>query len=713
MTPPSALANGRGDATRSGGEEIAAVTTKGPRPARAILAALAALAVLAAAARLFGISHGLPFSFYPDEAHFVKRAVAFGSGDLNPHWFHKPALLMYILFFQYGLYYIAGSAIGLFSSVEEFAVSFFLDSGPFYLIGRLTVAAFGVASVVALHVLAARAAKSAWAGLAAALFLALAIGHVATSQDVKEDVPCAFFVILSLLSMIRFAENGRAADAAGAGVFMGLGMAVKYYPIFLLPPLVVAAFAAAERGPGDPSRPVRRDARAFALLLLALVLFLAFFFVGSPFNFLDPTWYDLNLRGRIDLMAKRLRVRPLTDPLDLAFGLDFKPRRIASTAVLASAAFGLFLLARRALRAMRAPSGGVRRAIRVALAAACLALLAGAPAAVFPRFAGQLASFFETLLSWNGLGPVIGVSSVLAAFFALASERPADRILAVAFVAFVSLSGVWTFEPIEARHLNVAYPILAALLAGALARGLPDRAPLALRLAVPLVLVAPGAFVVVRDAAVASRLDTRTEMARWIEANVQQGARILNDKGWVPLANDTVRARELHAIAASRPGESAFEVHRARQYELMIRAAEESRRRTFYVIELDEPWWEHRERPDGSYGATPHDRDMGNPYAVREPKPLDEYRKEGIRFVVTTSKTYRRAESPEWRERWPKFAKFYDELEALEPIHVVPESATRPGPTVRLYDLLPGSAPGGRSNERGARPAAREGLSGG
>ena len=75
---------------------------------------LGALAVLAfgAAVRLWGVQHDLPHSYYPDEVHFVQRAVAFGSGDLNPHWFHKPALYMYLLFLEYGVYYCAGLLLG-------------------------------------------------------------------------------------------------------------------------------------------------------------------------------------------------------------------------------------------------------------------------------------------------------------------------------------------------------------------------------------------------------------------------------------------------------------------------------------------------------------------------------------------------------------------------------------------------------------------------
>ena len=58
--------------------------------------ALAGILLLAAGIRLWGLFHDLPFSYFGDELHFMKRSMALGTGDLNPHWFHKPALFMYV-----------------------------------------------------------------------------------------------------------------------------------------------------------------------------------------------------------------------------------------------------------------------------------------------------------------------------------------------------------------------------------------------------------------------------------------------------------------------------------------------------------------------------------------------------------------------------------------------------------------------------------------
>ena len=79
---------------------------------------------LAAGIRLWGLFHDLPFSYFGDELHFMKRSAALGTGDLNPHWFHKPALLMYVLAFVDGLYYLVGRLTGQFDSTAAFGAAF-------------------------------------------------------------------------------------------------------------------------------------------------------------------------------------------------------------------------------------------------------------------------------------------------------------------------------------------------------------------------------------------------------------------------------------------------------------------------------------------------------------------------------------------------------------------------------------------------------------
>ncbi len=159
------------------------VCSRAPALDAAHAAVLPALAL-----RLVGLFHDLPYSYYGDELHLMKRAMALGAGDLDPRWYNKPAGLMYLLLLAYGLFYGAARLLGLVDSAEAFGAWFLADWGPFLLIGRILVLAFGVA-LVAGTVRLARAfglgPLGVWlAGLAAALLPPL----VQWSQVIKEDV---------------------------------------------------------------------------------------------------------------------------------------------------------------------------------------------------------------------------------------------------------------------------------------------------------------------------------------------------------------------------------------------------------------------------------------------------------------------------------------------------------------------------------------------
>src|SRR3989304_1548012 len=73
-------------------------------------------------------------------------AMAFGTGDLNPHYFIYPSLYMYVLFIVYGMTYIGGRLLGAFGSTDDFIRLFFTDAPIFYLPGRLIAAFGGVAT---------------------------------------------------------------------------------------------------------------------------------------------------------------------------------------------------------------------------------------------------------------------------------------------------------------------------------------------------------------------------------------------------------------------------------------------------------------------------------------------------------------------------------------------------------------------------------------
>ena len=250
---------------------------------------LAGILVVAAVARLWGIAHDLPYVYYYDETHLMNRAVGFGKGDLNPHWFHKPALYMYLLFAQFGAYFVFGRLTGMFGSVDAFAMHYVQDKTVFALLGRLTSAFCGIGCVVGVYLLGRRQYGER-VGLVSAGFLAVTYAHVRSSQLVKADQLAALFSVLALIFIFRIAESGRWRDYLLASLFVGLGTASKYSPILLVVPLWVAHVQCWRR----------RDAawwrRAFGPHVpAALAVVVTAFFVASPFNFLDPHWMRHNV----------------------------------------------------------------------------------------------------------------------------------------------------------------------------------------------------------------------------------------------------------------------------------------------------------------------------------------------------------------------------------------------------------------------------------
>ncbi len=214
----------------------------------------------------------------------MKRALSFGSFDFNPHWFHKPAFYMYLLFFEYGLYFFLGKIAGLWVSTSEFAVQYVRNPGPFYMIGRFTTVLFSVGSIWLVYQIGKRHFKPG-VGLASALILSLTFGHVVSSQDIKADTPTVFFTIASMLFLLNYVDEKKWGALFASVVMAGIGTATKEYSLVMLPSIMLGmAFVFSKEIPNK----VDLFQRLFLTGLLILVVFFLVFFICSPYNFLDP-----------------------------------------------------------------------------------------------------------------------------------------------------------------------------------------------------------------------------------------------------------------------------------------------------------------------------------------------------------------------------------------------------------------------------------------
>jgi len=257
------------------------VVSKRRLPRDPWLIAVLGIAVVALGLRLVGTPFGLPYHYHWDEPTLLNRVIRMGSGDLNPHYFWYPSLLMYVgLIFEGGLY-LVGHLLHVYPSADAFAAAYFEDSTAMYLLGRILVAAIGAANVVVCYQVGKRF-FSRPVGLIGALLLAVAPIHVSSSHFFTTDVPMTFLVLVAYLFIWNVYSRGTRRDYVLAAVMIGLGIATKYLPALLLVSLVIAHVARHRLllGRWWPVPQVR-------LLLAAFGLAGAAFFVASPFVVID------------------------------------------------------------------------------------------------------------------------------------------------------------------------------------------------------------------------------------------------------------------------------------------------------------------------------------------------------------------------------------------------------------------------------------------
>jgi hypothetical protein len=207
---------------------------------------------LALLIRLWGIGYGLPFVYWTDEYHEVMRALELGAGNFNLSRTGKGGFY-FLLYFEYGLYYVALRLAGVISTAQEFAEQFVRDPTMFYIMGRATAALFGCATVAAAYYLARRAYLTR-AGVLAALFLTFNVVHVDLSHRVGVDVPMTFFATLALYFGLQVASYGRSRDYLVAGLCAALATTTKLPGILLLLPLLIAHTYYVVGSTGGPSR---------------------------------------------------------------------------------------------------------------------------------------------------------------------------------------------------------------------------------------------------------------------------------------------------------------------------------------------------------------------------------------------------------------------------------------------------------------------------
>jgi len=229
------------------------------------------IAVLAAALvfRLWGIAFGMPYDLTYDEVHEMVRAFKLGAGEYDWRGFGKGGLY-FILFVEYGFLYVTWLLSGVVESSKDFALHYFRDPTPFYLLGRVTVALMGTATCLAVYLIGRRL-YGPRTGIAAAVIGAFAYFHAVWSHYINVDIGATLAVWCAVLAWLEYEKTGKSRWLSAAGALGGAAIAFKLPGAIAVVPLSLALVTA----PGrlrNPRLLAREAVIVFFSLLAALTL---------------------------------------------------------------------------------------------------------------------------------------------------------------------------------------------------------------------------------------------------------------------------------------------------------------------------------------------------------------------------------------------------------------------------------------------------------
>lgn len=207
------------------------------RPRRGVIALLLALVlVLGLGLRLYGIEFGLPYLYHPDEPNKVTAAQNIvKSGNLNPHYFKKPTLLIYANAALYVPYYLVGKAEGRFQSAADIPApdrplmgTGHIAAPDAMVMGRTLTAVIGVLVVFLTWAVGRRFYASPWVPLLAALAVAVSPMNVTQSHYIEVNIYLVAAILGVLWASLRVLERGSGRDYLFAGFMVGIAITCKY-----------------------------------------------------------------------------------------------------------------------------------------------------------------------------------------------------------------------------------------------------------------------------------------------------------------------------------------------------------------------------------------------------------------------------------------------------------------------------------------------------
>lgn len=248
--------------------------------------------IVALVLRFWGIWYGLPLQLNVDEPSLISGTIGLKE-SLNPGRFDWPSLYFYINAAFYAVFALIKPILTAVLKIPDDSFS----PASFFLISRSLSAILGSLTVIVLFLIG-RKIFSYRVGMISALILTFLPIHVYESHLAKVDIAHTFFVALSVYFIWNIYKYGNLRSYILSGAMIGIATSIKYNS-FLLAISVVQAYFMRQAELTDMSFLKRYiDLKRIKYALIAGLLSVVLFFLGTPYAILDHETFLSDERGK-------------------------------------------------------------------------------------------------------------------------------------------------------------------------------------------------------------------------------------------------------------------------------------------------------------------------------------------------------------------------------------------------------------------------------
>ena len=187
--------------------------------------------------RIFSLDHGLPWVVGPDEGFEIHRALKLGLGQIDLERAGKGGLY-YLLFIEYGIYYLFLLLSGKVNNPHDFATLFDQDPSMFWILGRFTVMILSLLIIFMTYKIGQKF-FSVTVGLIGMALIAVSPEMVENSQYINVDTPMSLLALIIVYLCLN-AITEKKINSVTWGAVLAVAVMTKLPAILLFIPMLVA-----------------------------------------------------------------------------------------------------------------------------------------------------------------------------------------------------------------------------------------------------------------------------------------------------------------------------------------------------------------------------------------------------------------------------------------------------------------------------------------